>query len=190
MTATRGSLEGAAAPAADARGIWPVRGPAIDAAWELLVAQHHGRITRLVHRLLGWSDEAADVVQDVFVTACTQLHRFRGESRIETWLYRIAVRACRRHANRWWRRRVRTSLPDLEGAPPTPDIEDRERTAEVRAALQKLPAASREALVLHYIEELPIDEVAAILGISRGAVDVRLSRGRNQLQALLGEKEV
>lgn len=188
MTATHGSLEGAAPSAADAQGVRLARGT--DAAWEVLVAQHQQRVTRLVHRLLGWSDEAADVVQDVFVCACAELHRFRGESRIETWLYRIAVRACRRHTNRWWRRRVHTGLPDLERAPPTPDVEDQERSTQVRAALQRLPTASREALVLHYIEELPIEAVAVILGISRGAVDVRLNRGRNQLQALLGDKEV
>ncbi len=62
-----------------------------------------------------------------------------------------------------------------------------ERAARVRAALQRLPAQAREVLVLRYLEDLSADQIGAILGLSRNAVDVRLNRARQRMKDSLAE---
>jgi RNA polymerase sigma-70 factor (ECF subfamily) len=161
-------------------------------AFEQLIAEHRPRITRLVYRLLGWRGEVEDVVQDVFLIAYRKLPRFRGQSTLATWLAGIAINRCRAHRRRWtpsWRwieRFWRQRRP-----PPTPDeAAAADETAErVRQAVRQLPSADREVIVLYYLEELPAAELARLLGISPGAVDVRLHRARQKLREMLGDAD-
>ena len=74
------------------------------AAFDGLVCTHQERITRLVHRLLGWSSDVDDVVQDVFVDVLRNLPRFDGRSNVLTWITRIAINRCRSHQRRQWLR--------------------------------------------------------------------------------------
>jgi len=71
-----------------------------EAAFDQLIAEHHDRIARLVHRLGAWSADTEDVVQDVFLTAWENLRKFKGQSSLSTWLSRIAVNRCRWHYRR------------------------------------------------------------------------------------------
>jgi RNA polymerase sigma-70 factor (ECF subfamily) len=183
----------------DTRSTTPVRPAAHDVArpapcappsapaFSQLVAQHQDQVTALVWRLLGWhADEVQDVVQDVFLAALQSLPRFRGEARPATWLYRIAVNECRRHRRRrilrlrlWQRREPRdaaTSHP----------VADTETHAQVRRAVAALAPPYREVVVLRYLEGLPIEEIAAIVGHSPNAVEVRLHRAREALRETLG----
>lgn len=156
--------------------------------FELVVAEYRQRVTGLVYRLLGWSDDVEDVVQDVFVAVLNNLAKFRGEAQLGTWIYRIAVNVCRRHRRRrllrlrFWRPAGDAS----EAAELAPELERRRETsARVRAAVVGLPAGYREVVVLRYLEELPVLDIAVILGLSRNAVEVRLSRAREQLKHAL-----
>lgn len=153
-----------------------------------IVAGHQERITWLVHRLLGWSGEVEDVVQNVFLRVLEKLHGFRGESSLSTWLTTIAVNECRAHRRRnrlrlrklfrlWQARRGR-----CEGEPQPDQIETH---AEVRRAVRALPHNYREPIVLRYFEELSIAEIAEILGLSINAVEVRLARARRKLKESL-----
>ena len=145
-----------------------------------LIAVHHQAVARLAHRLLGWPNEVDDVVQDVFVAVCENLAKFRGTARIETWLYRITVNCCRRRQRRWLLER-RWWWHVLARRPGADSPEDDDRQEQVREATRGLAARYREVVVLRYFEELTVDEIAGILEVKRGTVEVRLSRARRML---------
>lgn len=148
------------------------------------------RLRRLVHRLLGWRGTAHDLddlVQDVLLLAWRHRANFRGDATLATWLVRIALRTVQNHARRQAvRRRLFAWFPTEPPVPEPPPTDHLDRT---RAAMQRLPHRDREVLVLRYLEQRPIDEVAALLGRSRAAVDARLSRARARLRELLAEEE-
>jgi RNA polymerase sigma-70 factor (ECF subfamily) len=161
-------------------------------AFDELVAGHQERVANLVRRLLGWRDDIEDVVQDVFVAALQNLAKFRGEARLSTWLYRIAVNQCRRHRRRRFLR-LRLWQPvtpagiAASARPVDAEAGRCESLAEVRAAVAKLPPRDREVIVLRHLEELSIEALADVLRLRPNAVEVRLNRARARLKALLGQ---
>lgn len=152
-----------------------------------LIQNHESAIRRLVARMLAWSSDAPDVVQDVFATAIVALPGFRGESGLETWLMRIAINRCRRHIRR---RRVielfRRSAVPKAASPGADPIDRAETNAAVRRAVAALPAKYREVVVLRYLEERSAKETAEILNERANTLDVRLHRARGMLEAALG----
>jgi RNA polymerase sigma factor (sigma-70 family) len=157
-------------------------------AFETLVALYQPRVTRLAHRLLGWSGDVDDVVQDVFVAVLRHARSYRQEASLWTWLTTITVNACRSHARR--RDVVRRlscifiSKPNAPAADATA-MED-EAAREVRAAVAALPARDREVIVLFYLEHRSVAEIGRLLGASGNAIDVRLHRARAKLRDSLG----
>jgi RNA polymerase sigma-70 factor (ECF subfamily) len=158
-------------------------------AFEEIIRRHQPRVARLVRRLLGWPEDVEDVVQEVFMTVLSRSGRYRGESALGTWITAIAVNRCRT-----WRRRVgvrfrglRWMLARAEKAAAPADTEAirRDRQRAVRAAILTLPVAYREVIVLHYLEDLPLDAIARILGLRRNTLEVRLHRARQRLGVLL-----
>jgi RNA polymerase sigma-70 factor (ECF subfamily) len=149
-------------------------------SFEQLVALHEPRVRRLAYRLLGWRDsDVDDIVQDVFLAAFKKLHGFRGESNIATWLASVTINRCRTHRRRQllkfkWLRTARSQTFDERTNDNT--------SAAVRAAVQSLPARDREVIVLCYLEEMPISEIAKLLNVSRSVIDTRLSRARAKLK--------
>jgi len=164
----------------------------LSASFEQLVAEHRTRVTRLCYRLLGWREDVEDVVQEVFLAALKGLPRFRGESEVSTWLTRITVNACRSHLRKrrpWLRlfaKRHEDFEPPLDRSPEG-ELVERERFARVRAAIRGLPVKYREVVVLRYLEELPVSDIGAVLGIGKNAVEVRLNRARTWLKEELAE---
>jgi RNA polymerase sigma-70 factor (ECF subfamily) len=153
-------------------------------AFDELVDRYGRRVTALASRLLGWSRGADDVAQDVFLATLEKRAKFRGEARLWTYLAAITVNRCRSVLRRrWLQERVLAVLAPArpvarEGDCPT-GADETGRV--VRAAVARLPTAYREVIVLRYLEELSIDEVAAVLALTRGAVEQRLSRARRLL---------
>ncbi|OHB66694.1 MAG: hypothetical protein A2V70_01945 [Planctomycetes bacterium RBG_13_63_9] len=156
--------------------------------FDQIVADHQERIARVVHRLLDGSDDVEDVVQDVFLAALGKLGGFRGRCELSTWLTTIAVNTCRSYDRRqrlqrrvwpWLARQARPWSEDDQQA------ECDEIHARVRRAVHGLPPKYREAIVLRYFEELPIAEIGEVLGVSTGAVEVRLCRARRRLREML-----
>ncbi len=152
--------------------------------FERLVADHRHRIAVLAYRLLGWPAEVDDVVQDVFMAALTNLKRFRGDAQIGTWLTSITVNICRKRRRRqkvvdrflgWARGKAEQSSVNA-----TPDSSP--RMEAVRQAVMILPDKYREVIVLHYLAEMPVDQICSVLGMQKNAVEVRLSRARRMLR--------
>jgi RNA polymerase sigma-70 factor (ECF subfamily) len=158
------------------------------AAFDELVRIYAAPVAALAFRLLGWRGDYEDVVQDVFVAALERAGKFRSGSSLWTWLAAITVNRCRA---KWRRRRARelaaAFLPrrEAEAHPSDRQAIDSETSAEVRRAVAALPAKLREVIVLHYLQEIPVDEIARVVRASRGAVEVRLHRGREKLRAVL-----
>ncbi|HEY2841325.1 MAG TPA: sigma-70 family RNA polymerase sigma factor [Pirellulales bacterium] len=160
-------------------------------AFEQLVDRYQKRVAGLAARLLGWTDGAEDVTQEVFLAAYRHQKRFRGQASLWTYLATITVNRCRTTMRRrWLRERVFgqvVSQPSRSAGEVAGDIKLAcdETAQQVRAVVAKLPASSREVIVLHYLEELLVAEVADVLQIKRNAVEVRLTRARKLLATSL-----
>src|SRR5262249_39229598 len=145
-------------------------------------------------RLTGDASLAEDALQDTFVRVHRRLSTFRGDSRFSTWLFRVATNCAlmvRRLEKRHRAESLEEFLPtfDREGrhtrdvdhgeAARAEEILDRRRLSEAaREALRRLPESYRVAFVLRDLEEMPTDQVAAVLHVSAAAVRQRVHRAR------------
>src|ERR671935_821118 len=164
-----------------------------------LVNTHQRMVYNLALTLLGDRDEALDLSQEVFLRVFRTLSRFRGQSALRTWIYRIVVNQVR-NRQRWWRRRRRADLISLDDHMKRcgeieatreilPDrlLASKETAARIWGALERLPFDQRTALVLREIDGLRYEEIAFSLGIAVGTVKSRLTRARQALrEELLG----
>jgi RNA polymerase sigma-70 factor, ECF subfamily len=157
------------------------------AAFALLVRRHERRVYNLAYRMLGRVEDARDATQDAFLACFRHLGAFRGDSAFGTWLHRIAVNACYDSL-----RRRRGEVVSLDGATvestPAPDhAEGAVAAVDVQRALMEVPPDYRAVLILHELQDVPVDDVAAALGVPVGTVKSRLHRGRAALgRALSG----
>ena len=151
-------------------------------AFATLVRRHRDRLWAVALRTLGDREEAADAVQDALISAFRAADRFRGDSAVTTWLHRIVVNACLDRVRRA-QARPTTELPDVDIAAP---VIDTDTALDVTAALRRLPADQRVALVLVDMQGLAVADVADILGVPIGTVKSRCARGRARLAVMLG----
>ncbi|MFI7423618.1 RNA polymerase sigma factor SigM [Nonomuraea sp. NPDC049684] len=157
-------------------------------AFSEIVKRHRDRMWAVALRTLGDPDEAADAVQDAFVSAYRKASSFRGEAAVTTWLHRIVVNAC---LDRMRRKSVRPVADDelIEAAErdsPLPDqTVEREVSMEVSAALKLLPADQRAALVLVDMMGYSVEDAAQVLQVPSGTVKSRCARGRAKLAPIL-----
>ncbi|MEU0669510.1 RNA polymerase sigma factor SigM [Streptomyces lavendulocolor] len=157
-----------------------------------LVRRHRDRLWAVALRTLGDREEAADAVQDALVSAFRAAHTFRGQSAVTTWLHRITVNACLDRARKAASRRtspvddterLEQLLEPHESAEAPAERQDLHR--ELFAALAKLPADQRAALVLVDMQGYPVAEAARVLDVPTGTVKSRCARGRARLLPLL-----
>ncbi|MFJ8586280.1 RNA polymerase sigma factor SigM [Streptomyces sp. NPDC093595] len=157
-----------------------------------LVRRHRDRLWAVALRTLGDREEAADAVQDALVSAFRAAHTFRGQSAVTTWLHRITVNACVDRARKAATRRtspvedterLEQLLEPHESAEAPAERQDLHR--ELLAALAKLPADQRAALVLVDMQGYPVAEAASILDVPTGTVKSRCARGRARLLPML-----
>jgi RNA polymerase sigma-70 factor (ECF subfamily) len=168
-----------------------------EAASAELVAEHQRTVMQLAANLLGDREEALDLSQEVFLRVFRTIHRFRGQSTLRTWIYRIVVNQAR-NRHRFWRRRHRADQVSLDqhiathgdvfsGFEPTPDrvFAQQELARRLREALDRLPFDQRTAIVLREVDGLSYDEIAYSLDLAVGTVKSRLTRARQALRAEL-----
>ena len=163
-----------------------------ESAFDRIVKEHSADITVLANRLLGWPGDVEDVVQDVFLAAYLGLKKFRCECSLKTWLFTITINKCRSYR---YKRILRLRLFSQAAAKASlrrPDAKLKIPTGgetfdRVRRAVAALPAKYREPVVLRYLQELPTDEISRIIGISKNALQVRLTRARRRLKQELAE---
>ena len=174
-----------------------------EAAFGELVRAYESRIFGLLYRMVGNRAEAEDLAQEVFVQVFKSIEQFRGDSKIGTWMYRIAVNLCKNRQEYVARRRPQTSaargresqhtirthagVARDEVARPDELLEERQLERMVQTSLQALEPEFREALILRDVEDLPYDEIALIAGVAEGTVKSRIHRARSQLRLLIRE---
>jgi RNA polymerase sigma-70 factor (ECF subfamily) len=171
-------------------------------AFAALVEAYERRLYSFASRMCRNTEDARDVLQDTFLSAFRALDQFRAESKLSTWLFRIAANACRKMRRRGkFEPERELSLDEFmpgvhehsspRSVDPAHDPEAFALTTEIRDALDRgigdLPGPSRMVLVLRDVEGFSAEEVAEILGISVGAVKSRLHRARLFLRERLGE---
>ena len=154
-----------------------------------LVEAHQRMVFQLAFHLLGDKEDAMDLSQDVFLTVFRMLDRFRGQSALRTWIYRIVVNQAR-NRQRWWRRRKQSAQVPLDEhvsahgdlSSPNDDwgperlLRQKEQADRVWQALRELPFDQRTALILREIDGLSYEEI----GFSRRISAVRWSNGSSR----------
>ncbi len=176
--------------------------PVATESFDEIFARYQSMVFNLTLRILGDREEALDVSQEVFFSIYKKLHRFRGESSLKTWIYRIAVNRASNRC-RWWnrlRRRGTVSLDEhlskddtrtfsesLESARETPEeaLMLREVRTHIERVLHLLPVQQRIAVIMRDVEGLPYEEIAALLHVSLGTVKSRIARGREEIKRRL-----
>jgi len=156
-------------------------------AFQQLSRRHTPVMLGLARRILGNAAEAEDVVQEAFIRVWTNAPRWQPLAMFRTWLTRVVVNLC-------LDRKRRAPWVDLEAAgeivDPTPGASEKAETDErgrmVAAAIDKLPARQRSAVMLTYGEGMSNAQVAEILDTSVSAVETLLIRGKQNLRRALG----
>lgn len=169
-------------------------------AYEALITTHGGRMLGAIRRILPNPDDAQDALQDAFLSAFKAIERFAGQSRLSTWLHRIAVNAALMRLRTKTRRKeesvesLRSKFTDnghfLEPPAPWSDsaeaaLERKETRRIVQEAIAGLSENHRNALLLRDIEGLSNEDVARELGVTVNAAKIRVHRARLALREVL-----
>jgi RNA polymerase sigma-70 factor (ECF subfamily) len=163
------------------------------ARFERVWQEHRPRISLLVARLAGDPQGAEDLTQEVALRAFQGFAAFRGEARVYTWLYRIAVNVVNRHRERRRAEAIPLDAPEavVLTADETSDPEAAALGADLRvrvwSALERLPDELRTALILQLYQGLKYREVAAVLDIPIGTVKSRLHNAVQRLKEDLSD---
>src|SRR6185437_1488 len=165
-------------------------------AFNYLISVYHGPLFRFLSRVCHDREDAADVLQDVFLKVFRAAANFEGKSSLKTWLYQIALHEASNH-RRWWRRHKRqeTSMDEedehgLSWASRLPDGKEsplgqamrRETQLRLRRAMAAVPEPFHAVLLLREIEGFSYDEIAEVTQVKVGTVKSRLLRGREMLR--------
>ncbi len=156
-------------------------------AFEAIVRRHQARLWAVALRTMRNREEAADALQDAFVSAYRNAARFRGDAQVGTWLYRVVVNACLDRLRRA-KARPTVPLPDYDLSTRVDHHAQTEARLVLAEALEKLPEHQRAAIVLVDLHELSVLEAADALGVAEGTVKSRCSRGRAMLAEILRER--
>jgi RNA polymerase sigma-70 factor (ECF subfamily) len=158
-----------------------------------LVQRHQAALYRHAVGMVLDHDVAADMVQDAFVRAYTNLRHCRDRSRFRAWLFQTLRNRCLDYLKEARRKNVRLddAGPIFDSAEGPADIVDRMRLrSRITSALAELPEAQREAFLLHYVEEMPYETMAELLDTKVSALKMRVLRAREALSASLQGPEV
>jgi RNA polymerase sigma-70 factor (ECF subfamily) len=159
--------------------------------FEVLVRRYQKTIFNLVYRVLGDYEEAAEISQEVFLSAYRSIRQFRGDASFSTWLYRIALNhaSTRRKSMANWQQRtvpIDTTDPVSDHRlDPGHALEQKQTRERVQKALSSLEPNDALIILLRDLHDVPYEEVAQILEVPLGTVKSRLYRARQALKLRL-----
>ncbi|MES2764677.1 MAG: RNA polymerase sigma factor [Bacteroidota bacterium] len=159
------------------------------------VRRHQQFVYSVAYRYLRSQDDADDAAQETFIRALKNLHKFRGESSLNTWLYRITMNVC---TNIQRKKRVRDffGLDDVaetiasDEATPAQIYEDSDFEKRFKVLLNELPEKQRETFALRYFDELSYEEISKILGTSVGGLKANYFQAVKKLAVLLKNSDL
>lgn len=156
-----------------------------EAAFAALVGPLVEPALRLAYSMLADRSEAEDATQDALTSAWRKLHQLRPGMPIRPWLFAIVMNRCRNIRRTHWFRMIRIANPSRGVEPPDQQLEH----IDLDRALTSLPEHDRQALFLHFYLDLPLEEVATALRISRSAAKARIYRACHKLRPELTEED-
>jgi len=162
-------------------------------AWDALFQRYQLPLYAYVFELLRSDQAALDVVQETFINATRHLDSLREDNRFGSWLFSIAHRKC---VDRWRKGgreeplepEIAEALPGFESDPSELLIR-REQEDEFMRLIEQLPGAQRSVLLLHFVEDFSLEEIARITDSNPGTVKSRLHYAKKSLRAMLEELE-
>ena len=162
-------------------------------AFDEIVLKYKDKIFNTAYRFLGEWQDANDLTQETFIAVYKNIRKFRGESAVSTWIYRIAVNLCKNklgsleNRNREKTVSVDEKILNIKNKNDTPHklLEKKELEITVQKAIDSLPADWKDVVVLKDIEDMPYEEIASVLNCEVGTVKSRLHRARMALREKL-----
>jgi RNA polymerase sigma-70 factor (ECF subfamily) len=159
--------------------------------FEEFYAANYGKVAALVTAVILDRHEADDITQETFARALARWPRLSGYELPEAWVRRVAMRLAidsRRRVRRMMRGLPRLRAAITSAAPP-PEPGDMLAFSALGRALARIPLREREVIVLHYVADMAVDQIARERGIGVSTVKSRLAAGRRRLERELAERE-
>ena len=166
-------------------------------AFRSLVELYQQRVYHTAIGLMRSEDEAEDISQEVFIEVFESIHRFKGEARLSTWVYRITVTKCL-ELMRYKKRKKRFApllglfntegkqiIEPVEFVHPGIRLEQQEHAAMLFQAIDKLPEHQQTAFTLHKLQGLSYQEISAIMETSLSSVESLMHRAKSNLKKYL-----
>lgn len=168
--------------------------------FDAVVREHQRRVYRVILLLAKDRDAADTLTQECFLRAYQARDRFRGECRIDTWLLRIAVNLVRDHVKSrrasFWKRLVGLDSDDRNTndtasphASPERALMARAELQAVLASVKQLSPQQRTIFLLRFVEDMPLNDIAAVLGLKLGSVKAHLFRALSKVRAQMKEQQ-
>ncbi|PWK23932.1 RNA polymerase sigma-70 factor (ECF subfamily) [Maribacter polysiphoniae] len=160
-------------------------------AFTILIDRYKAMVFTLAMRMVKNREEAEEIAQDTFLKAYKGLKGFKGDSKFSTWLYKIAYYRCLDYIKKSGRSIETTSIDTVFGnrlideSNVVDHLERIEKKEAIKDALRLLPGDDGILITLRYYEELTLEEISGVMGISANNVKVRLHRARKRLMQLL-----
>ncbi len=161
-------------------------------AFRYLIEREQFNVFRLCMGFLHNKEDAEDLAQEVFIEVFRSAEKFRGDSKLSTWLYRIAVNKCLNELQKRKTKKIFTSLQSLLGIKepankqsPQWQLEQKEQLSEISRAMNSLPENQQIAYTLSKYDDLSYQEIAEVMNISLSSVESLMFRAKNNLQKKL-----
>ncbi|HEU5173785.1 MAG TPA: RNA polymerase sigma factor [Gemmatimonadaceae bacterium] len=158
-------------------------------AFAAIVRLYQPRCLRFARSMLRNPQDAEEAVQDAWMRVYRALPRYEDQERFDSWLFRILANRCRTRSIRMVRdqRTMVHDHPAMDIAETAHPAEQDAWREEIRHALDELPEAQREAFLLHHVEGLAYEEIAAVSGVGVSALKMRVKRACDHLRGRLQE---
>ncbi|MFC0561692.1 sigma-70 family RNA polymerase sigma factor [Halalkalibacter alkalisediminis] len=166
-----------------------------DILLEKLMVEYGNELFRLTFTYVKDKELAKDLVQNTFIKCYENLETFRNDSKIKTWLYRIAINECKDHFRSWQYKKVQVnnllgvykglSVPSFENK-----IIQKSNALNIKEVVFSLPKKYSEIINLYYFSSLKIEEIADVTGLQVNTVKTRLRRAKQKLKNKVGEVEI
>ena len=162
-------------------------------AFKLLVDTYQLMVVNTCHAFVHDRNEAEDIAQDVFIQVFESLGKFRFESKLSTWLYRIAVNRSINHCKSPRGRAIKVDIEswkqqEVAQSVEMPQQQLLEQLELLHRAIDRLPENQRTALILNKYEELSYKEIAEVMGVTLSSVESLLFRAKNNLEKIFNTK--
>lgn len=158
-------------------------------SFDEIIDKYRDVVFGMVYLHIGDYHISEDITQEVFIKIYRNLSKFRGDSGIYTWIYRITINTIRTHASKEKAVRNKFSFDYMEDAPD--DFWDEDKLIEgiqnssVISLIQKLPDRYKEVLILYYYQDIRVEDISSIVNEPVGTVKSKLYRGRSMLRDML-----